>query len=195
MKTTVTTKAPIDLKVRARSRGRTHLPEVDRVLQNAEKGRTARTGAQRDAFRAAVADAVRSRGLRELAEIDVRRSIFRLADEGMSQRQIAQVVGLSQPEVSRRLKRRSFTPTEPSPREIILSRAAGVLSTKAMMDALGAMALTAEPPSASARFDGAATSTGSAKQLAASFQDGLLTKGEYEKLRKSIRIAHPRRAA
>jgi transcriptional regulator with XRE-family HTH domain len=169
--------------------------EVERILQGAEKVHRGRTDTEREAFKAAVVAAVRSRGLLELADLDLRRSIFRLNDEGVSQRQIAKIVGLSQPEVSRRLKRRSLTPAEPSPREIVLRRAAGVLSTKAMMDALSSMTMTSATPSEAARFDGAATSTGSAKQLAASFQDGLLTKNEYEKLRKSVRVAHSSHAA
>jgi ParB-like chromosome segregation protein Spo0J len=169
--------------------------EVERVLRAAERVHRGRTDTERETFKAVVVDAIRSRDLRELADLDVRRSIFRLTDEGVSQRQIAKIVGLSQPEVSRRLKRRSLTPVEPTPRELILRRAAGVLTTKAMMDALSSMVITSAPPSAAARFDGGATSTGSAKQLAASFQDGLLTRNEYEKLRKSVRTTRPSRAA
>ncbi|MFZ4895414.1 winged helix-turn-helix transcriptional regulator [Plantibacter sp. Mn2098] len=163
--------------------------DVERFLKDPRLGRRAPTDQERQALESVVADAVRSRDRRHLADLDVRRSIFELADGGVSQRDIANLVGISQPEVSRRLKRRALTPVDPSPRELIQRRSAGLLSTEAMMEALSTMILTSQPPTRAARFDPGATSTGSAKQIAASFQEGLLSKAEYEQLRGVVRAA------
>ncbi|MGG7507457.1 hypothetical protein [Plantibacter sp. YIM 135249] len=172
-----------------------HAAEAKRILEGLRDAqRTRRRGDVTPAeYEDEIAKAVRSRDLRQLADLDVRRSIFALADRGMSQREIAKLVELSQPEVHRRLKRRELTEAEPSPREIILRRATGILSTEAMMEALTHMALTSQPPKPEARFDGSATSTGTAKELASSFQEGLLSKDEYEALRKSITPTRPGR--
>lgn len=140
-------------------------------------------------MRAAVADAMRARAQRELADLELRRSIVRLGDAGMSQRRIAELVDISQPEVSRRLRRRELVAMEVTPREVILRRQAGLIGTRAMMNELSRMTMTTTPPSPAAAYDGSASTRGTAKQLTRSFQEGMLTKAEYEKLRKSIHLA------
>ena len=57
--------------------------------------------------RAAVLSVLHSREQQHLAEMELRRGIFDLADLGVSQRDIARLAGISQPEVSRRLTRRA----------------------------------------------------------------------------------------
>lgn len=138
---------------------------------------------------AVVRDAVRSRNRLAVAALEMGRTIIRLHDSGLSQRKIAVIVGLSQPEVSRRIKRRSLVTAEPGPREIIMRRNAGEMSDKDMLGALTNMTLTSVVPSEEARFDGAATSSGTAKQIASAFQDGLLTKAEYERVRKNALVS------
>jgi hypothetical protein len=100
--------------------------------------------------------------------------------------QIAKWVGVSQAEVSRRLERRSVLPGGVSPREIALRRAAGRISTDEMMQELSKVTYTSVVPEASAAFDGGASGTGTAKQLASSFQERLLSTNEYENLRRSV---------
>jgi hypothetical protein len=64
-----------------------------------------------------------------------------------------------------------------------------------MMQELSGLTYTSVVPGHEASFDGAASSSGSARQLAASFQEGLLSKDEYETLRSSVRTVRKARSA
>lgn len=170
-------------RTRRRAGGETASPqpagEVDRVVETlaSKSGRRAAT------VRKAVEGLVQGWDQRELAELQIRRGIYQLADLGASQRDIARLVGLSQPEVSRRLRRRALAPEVVSPREVILRRAAGLIDSREMIETLSTMPLTAKVPGRSGAYDGAAAASGTAKQLMAALQDGLLTEGEYESVR------------
>jgi hypothetical protein len=155
--------------------------DVDRVAEALAR----KTGRRTGTVRRVVEDLIQSRDQRELAELQIRRGIHQLADLGVSQRDIARLVGLSQPEVSRRLKRHALVPGSVSPREVILRRAAGLIDSQQMIETLKTMPLTAKVPGRSGAYDGAAMATGTAKQLMAALQDGLLTEGEYEAVRNA----------
>jgi len=139
------------------------------------------------AVRNAVNAIVEGREQRELADRKIRRAIFALHDAGWSQRDIAQQAGISQPEVSRRLRRRKLQSDGLEPRDVILQRATGQITTEQMLNRLGALPLTANAPGRSGDYDGAATTTGTAKQLVSAFHEGLLTEEEYEHLRAQRR--------
>ncbi|ROP61111.1 hypothetical protein [Curtobacterium sp. ZW137] len=136
--------------------------------------------------RAAVLSVLHSREQQHLAEMELRRGIFELADLGIPQREIARLAGISQPEVSRRLTRRGLTASHPSPREVISQRQAGLIDSDTMVRELSTMAMTHRTPARDAGYDSAAAQTGTAKELAAAFQDGLISEGEYETVRKAI---------
>ncbi len=136
--------------------------------------------------RRALAALARARGHQELADLKLRRGIYQLADLGVPQRDIADAAGISQAEVSRRLKRRELDPERTSPREVILQRDAGVISTQKMIDTLARMSMTSRTPRKAAAYDGAATVTGTAKQLMAALREGLLSDQEYEKVRGAV---------
>jgi len=137
--------------------------------------------------RQAVETITEGREQRELGDRKIRRGIFALHDAGWSQREIAKLAGVSQPEVSRRLKRRALESRNAEPREVILQRAAGQISSAEMLERLGAMPLTVKVPGRRSAYDGAATATGTAKQLVNALHQGLLTEAEYEQLRTARR--------
>lgn len=136
--------------------------------------------------REALRQVLHSREQQHLAEMQLRRGIFELADLGVAQRDIAKVAGISQPEVSRRLSRRRLTESQPSPREIVSRRQAGQIDSEEMVRELSEMHMTHRTPSRNSAYDAAAAMTGTAKELAAAFQDGLITEDEYERVRKAI---------
>lgn len=163
---------PFDREARLRARMAAHAPSDP----------AARDAHAREAFERLL----QARERRELAERDIRRSIYLLADGGMSQRAIASAAGLSQAEVSRRLARRRGDDAERTPREVIMQRAAGEIDTARMLSELIEMSMTHRAPSKSAAFDNAATIRGAVKQVAAAFQEGLLSEAEYEQIRRGI---------
>lgn len=145
-----------------------------------------RTDSAPATVRAAVEHVLHSREQQHHAEMELRRGIFKLADLGVPQREIAKLAGISQPEVSRRLSRRTLTTKRPSPREVISRREGGQIDSETMLRELSSMALTHRTPKRGAAFDGAASATGTTKELAAAFQDGLLSEVEYETVRRAI---------
>lgn len=147
---------------------------------------TARMDGDTAAVRRAVLSVLHSREQQHLAEMELRRGIFELADLGVPQRDIARLAGISQPEVSRRLTRRGLTASRPSPREVISQRQAGLIDSDAMVRELSTMAMTHRIPARDSGYDSAAAQTGTAKELAAAFQDGLISEREYETVRKAI---------
>jgi len=151
------------------------------VKQPAATGGTGREG-----VRQALAALARARGHQELAELKLRRGIYQLADLGVPQRDIAEAAGISQAEVSRRLKRRGLDTERTTPREVILQRDAGVISTRKMIDTLAGMSMTSRTPRKAAGYDSAATVTGTAKQLMAALREGLLSEREYESVRSAM---------
>lgn len=147
---------------------------------------TARMDGDAASVRAAVLRVLHSREQQHLAEMELRRGIFELADLGVAERDIARLAGLAEPEVSRRLTRRGLTAARPSPREVISQRQAGLIDSDTMVRELSTMAMTHRTPARDAGYDSAAAQTGTAKELAAAFQDGLISEGEYETVRKAI---------
>lgn len=139
--------------------------------------------------RQAVEAIAEGREQRELGERKIRRGIFELHDAGWSQREIAKLAGVSQPEVSRRLKRRALESRSTDLREAILQRAAGQITTEQMLERLSAMPLTVRAPGRRSAHDAAATVTGTAKQLVNALHQGLLTEAEYEQLRTRRRAS------
>lgn len=145
------------------------------------------SAAKRRRAEAAIDEIAASREQRELAERRILRGIYAMHDAGLSQRDIARVAGLSQPEVSRRLRRREVAPAaDVTPREIILQRSAGEISTTEMLHLLTGMNFTSSTPRKRSATDGAAGALGTAKQLAEALHDGLLSDDEYEAVRRAI---------
>lgn len=77
----------------------------------------------------------RARAQRELGEIDGPRAIWHASQQGLSQRQIADLVGRSQPDVGRTLRKVERNPDLLAirPREVALRRTVGQISTAEMM--------------------------------------------------------------
>lgn len=131
----------------------------------------------------AVRDALEGLEYQQLAKLKLNRAISALADAGITQRDIAAMVGMSQPEVSRRLKRRELHARRPGPRDVALERLAGDLTSEQMIKKLTEMRLTAGTPGKAGAYDGAASATGTKKQLMEALREGLLTDDEYEAVR------------
>lgn len=74
----------------------------------------------------------------ELARILKLRAVHDAVEAGLKQRQIAELVGVEQPEISRLAKAARLTPEacERGPREVLLEYAVGLIGHKAMMDEL-----------------------------------------------------------
>lgn len=74
----------------------------------------------------------------ELSRLLKLRAVHRAIEAGWTQRQIAERVGVEQPEISRLAKAARLTPEvcERSPREVLLEYAAGLIDHTAMMDEL-----------------------------------------------------------
>ncbi|MGV0644036.1 winged helix-turn-helix domain-containing protein [Mycolicibacterium sp. XJ879] len=119
-------------------------------------------------------------------ERELEREIYRAASlEGLSQRQISEIVGIhSQATVQRILRRITEDPSrlEETPAEIIDRRAAGLIDTDEMMDRL----LNWEYSVGGAvRVDGVVTDaykTGDWDDIEMGFYRGLLTDDEFERL-------------
>ncbi len=168
------------MSIAQRSRGQ-KLP-ADEVTEQV----LAKLASSRDRLRArrALRDVFEGREHQEYAELKLRRGIFALHDAGVPQREIAKAVGISQPEVSRRLRRRALRTQAVGPRDLILQRRVGAIGTEEMIRRLAAMRLTVKSPGKRAAADGAASTTGTAKQLVAALREGLITEAEYETIRK-----------
>ncbi len=168
------------MSIAQRSRG-SKLP-VDEVTEQV----LAKLATSRDRQRArrALRDVFEGREHQEYAELKLRRGIFALHDAGVPQREIAKAVGISQPEVSRRLKRRPLRSQAAGPRDVILQRRVGAIDTEEMLRRLTAMRLTVRAPGKRGAVDGAASVTGTAKQLVAALREGMITEAEYEAIRR-----------
>ena len=150
-----------------------------------------RTSSDARGVRSAVERVLLGREQQELADLQVRRGVVELADLGLTQREIATLAGVSQAEVSRRLARRDLSPGPRTPREVLLERRTGLIDTRRMLDELVSMTVTYDVPDERAAHDGAATATGTAKQLVAALHEGLLSEHEYETVRMA-RAQHDR---
>lgn len=139
---------------------------------------------------AKVAEAIQSiregREQRALGEWKIRQGIHDLDLAGWSQRKISRIAGVSQPEVSRRLKRRMLDAGKVDPRELIMQRATGEITTEEMIAGLQKLRRIGRAPTRASAFDSAAGVTGNARQLANAFREGLLSEDEYEELRKQF---------
>lgn len=137
-----------------------------------------------------IADAIQTiregREQRALGEWKIRQGIHDLDLAGWSQRKIARLAGVSQPEVSRRLKRRSLEPGKVDPRDLIMRRATGQITTEEMVEGLQKLRTIGRAPTRASAFDSAASVTGNARQLVNAFREGLLSEDEYETLRKQF---------
>ncbi|MCC7128499.1 MAG: hypothetical protein IT192_06770 [Microbacteriaceae bacterium] len=137
-----------------------------------------------------VAEAIQAiregREQRALGEWKIRQGIHDLDVAGWSQRKISRLAGISQPEVSRRLKRRSLEAGRVDPRELIMQRATGQITTEEMVEGLQKLRRIGRAPTRASAFDSAASVTGNARKLASAFREGLLSEEEYEALRKQF---------
>lgn len=153
---------------------------VEKILAKVDSAEGRREAAR------AVEDVMLGREHQEFADLKLRRGIFALRDAGVPQRDIARLVGISQPEVSRRLSRRELHPGSGNPREVILERQVGAISSAEMIRKLGSMVLTAKAPDEECAYDAAASMRGTAKQLMTAWRDGLITEDEYEAVRSAL---------
>lgn len=145
-------------------------------------GAHARTTAQRTEERL-----VRARALKELTRIHETREALSAATDGVSQRKIATLLGTSQTEVHRMLRRaRVGDLVEPllSVREVVLQRVAGMITSGTMRGTLTDMSRGETP--AGEQVDGYRPGTWDA--VRAAYLDGLLSEHEYEELRQKVRI-------
>ncbi|MCC7127549.1 MAG: hypothetical protein IT192_01870, partial [Microbacteriaceae bacterium] len=71
-------------------------------------------------------------------------------------------------------------------RDVILQRRVGAIDTEEMLRRLTAMRLTVRAPGKRGAVDGAASVTGTAKQLVAALREGMITEAEYEAIRRAM---------
>lgn len=124
----------------------------------------------------------RARSMRELAEIESRRAVWTGQKSGLSQRKLGDLLGRSQPDIGRTLKKVESDPSivEPSPREYALRRAVDQFTTSEMMTRLLAFTFTTgeEDPSPV----GGGYIPGTWDQVRAMRRDGLITLDEWDEL-------------
>lgn len=125
---------------------------------------------------------VKAHARRELVEIEVLRAVGEAAKHQWSQRQIAVLLGRSQPDVQRTLKRIAAHPelVQVSPREIALRRAAGEISDEKMMEQMRGLPYSfgeVEPNPA-----GEGYRRGSWDEVRRLRREGLITNEEWETL-------------
>ena len=149
-------------------------------------GRVTERASSRVAARRAVSSLVASRQRQELASREIEAGIQQLAAMGVTQRDIATLAGLSQAEVSRRLKRSHLSQGVEKVREIILRRADGGLSSAAMVTALAAAVGARRTPGRISAHDGASTSSRALAELAKQYKAGAITRNEYEGVRRRL---------
>jgi len=152
-----------------------------RILDRVTERASSRAAAQR-----AVSNLMASRQKQELASREIESGMLQLAAMGVTQRDIAALAGLSQAEVSRRLKRAHLSSDVEKVREIILRRADGGLSSAAMVTALAGAVGARRTPGRISAHDGASTSSRALAELAKHYKAGAITRHEYEGVRRRL---------
>ncbi|RLP81379.1 hypothetical protein D9V34_12200 [Mycetocola lacteus] len=122
---------------------------------------------------------------RGFADLRFTRGVFALSDQGCSVQEIADRLEVPVEEITRRLARRELYRGSVDLRDIVLDRQSGTISTEEMIRRLSALSLTAHTPGTRGAYDGAASATGTARQLMAVLRDGLITEAEYEAVRQA----------
>ena len=143
------------------------------------------TTIERIAHKAQVRDAQK-----RLARIEEMRDALSLEQEGMSQRDIAQALGTTQPRVRRLLQgARSFETTSITPEEVILRATVEETDRDALVKELSSFTYTATRV-APYPHDGSVTGTWS--QVSAAHRLGLLSDEEYESVSRAVKPPTPR---
>lgn len=126
---------------------------------------------------------------RELNRIDLLRSCFKANEQGLSQAEIARRLAISQPEVSRILKKIKNFPEllARTPREVILDFHAETISHEEMMRELKAWPYTFAEDAEPDNPEGALTS-GDWDQIVDAVHRDLIDMADYEQL---VQAAHP----
>lgn len=122
---------------------------------------------------------------RGFADLRFTRGVFALSDQGCSAQEIADRLEVPVEEITRRLARRELYRGSVDLRDIVLDRQSGTITTEEMIRRLSALSLTAHTPGTRGAYDGAASATGTARQLMAVLRDGLITEAEYEAVRQA----------
>lgn len=124
----------------------------------------------------------RARALRELAEIESRRAIWFGYRAGLSQRKVGDLVGRSQPDVGRTIKKVEQDPDilDAAPREFALRRLVGEYTDQQMMDSLLAFEFSTGESEPSPL--GSGYRPGAWDQVRALRRDRLITEGEWDGL-------------
>lgn len=138
------------------------------------------------AARRAVKQLVESRRAQEAAAHQVDLGMQHLAALGLTQRDIAVLAGVSQAEVSRRLKRRGLSPDVERLQRIILERSDGKLSSDELVTALTRAVRPGRRPGRASAYDGMATSSSSVRQLMQFYRSGEITRHEYDAIRHRL---------
>ncbi|GAA1134817.1 sigma factor-like helix-turn-helix DNA-binding protein [Nocardioides aquiterrae] len=123
-----------------------------------------------------------ARAWSELTELEQTRSALLATEDGMAQREIARLLGVSQTEVHRMLRRARTVSRDwfaTTPRELILEYNAGIISRGMLVGRLGGVAEGAGGPGE--LDDG--YKPDSWDEVRDAYLDGLLTEEEYEELR------------
>ena len=129
---------------------------------------------------------ISSRHQQQLASREIERGLQRLASLGITQRDIAALAGLSQAEVSRRLKRKQLTTDVERLREIVSRRESGEMTSSEMMDALTAAVKPHRKPGRLSAYDGSSTSSRTIAELMQFYKSGAITRDEYTGVRTRL---------
>jgi transcriptional regulator with XRE-family HTH domain len=141
--------------------------------------------------RAPGADAVVTRILahrkrQERAAAEIEQGIQQLAELGVTQRDIAALVGLSQPEVSRRLNGRRRSAEVANLRELVDRRSAGELSSRELVEAIASAVEPRRRPGRISAYDGSSSASREAAELMKLYRSGAISRDEYSDVRAAI---------
>lgn len=156
-------------------------PNIDAVASRVVERAPSRAAAQR-----AVTSLVSSRQRQELEARQIEKSIHRLAALGVPQRDIAALAGLSQAEISRRLKRANLSPGIERIHEIVLQRADGRLTSAEMIEALAAAVGSRRKPGRISAYDNISTSSRTVAEIMKLYKSGAISKREYDGVRARL---------
>ena len=156
----------------------TSAPAIDEVMYRVVKSAPS--------ARSVASSLIASRDQQQRASREIERGIQRLASLGITQRDIAALAGLSQAEVSRRLKRTQLSSDIDRLREIVSRRETGALSSSEMVDALAAAVKPRRKPGRVSAYDGASTSSRALAELMQFYKSGAITRDEYSEVRSRL---------
>lgn len=135
---------------------------------------------------AIVSSLLTSRQRQQVASREIERGIRRLAAMGITQRDIAALAGLSQAEVSRRLKRDHLSLDVERLRQIVARRDDGTLNSEQMMDALAGAIQPRRTPGRINAYDGASSSSPAIAELMNLYKSEAITRAEYAGVRTRL---------